>query len=139
MLAYDRYSLIKKTWNRVSNGEIVICDRYKSEEFGVMDSRRLNPEDYKGIKRKLAFIENNFYNKMPQPDLLFYLTVPVDVAVQRNEERIKDGKESEEFLRIRHNENQNLTYKAKEQYKINTDEDYGDVISTIKQIIWNKL
>ena len=31
------------------------------------------------------------------PDVLFYLTVPVEVAVQRNEARIKKGKESEEF------------------------------------------
>lgn len=139
VLAYDRYQLIKKSWNEVSNGKIVICDRYKSEDFGVMDSKRLNPDDYVGLKRKFAIIENSLYSKMPQPDLLFYLTVPVDVAVERNEARIKEGKEDEKFLRIRHKENKNLTYIAKEQYKVDTNKKYEDVINNIKQKIWNKL
>ena len=139
VLAYDRYQLIKKSWNEVSNGRIVICDRYKSEDFGVMDSKRLNPNDYIGIKRKLASIENNLYSKMPQPDILFYLTAPVDVAVERNETRIKEDKEDEKFLRIRHEENKNLTYLAKEQYQIDTNKEYKEVISNIKQLIWNKL
>jgi len=136
VLAYDRYALIKRYWQRASWGEIVICDRYKSENFGVMDSKRLDPEHYTGIKKKLALLENSLYRKMPEPDLLFYLTVPVEVAVQRNEERIKDGKESEAFLRTRHLENSDLTYKAKAQYIIDTNRDYGDVISEIKHIVW---
>ncbi len=36
--------------------------------------------------------------KMAKPDILFNLTVPVDVAVERNRSRIKEGKESEEFI-----------------------------------------
>ena len=135
-LAYDRYSLIKKQWRKTSNGEIVLCDRYKSENFGVMDSKRLNPKIYKGLKKKLAEYENYLYDIMPQPDILFYLTVPVDVAVQRNEARIKEGKESEEFLRIRHEENKNLTYSSKYYFKIDTDRNYKDVISEIKSKIW---
>ena len=135
-LAYDRYSLIKKQWRKTSNGEIVLCDRYKSEDFGVMDSKRLNPKLYNGLKKKLAEYENHLYNTIPQPDILFYLTVPVDVAVQRNEVRIKEGKESEEFLRIRHEENKNLVYNAKHYFKIDTNQDYKDVISDIKSKIW---
>jgi len=136
VLAYDRYALIKRYWNKVSNGEIVICDRYKSEDFNVMDSKRLNPQDYTGFKKKLALFENNLYAKMPEPDLLFYLTVPVDVAVKRNEERIKEGKEDEVFLRMRHQENQDLKYKAKLQYSIDTNTDYVNVIGKVKNILW---
>jgi thymidylate kinase len=138
-LAYDRYALIKKQWQKASNGEIVLCDRYKSEDFGVMDSRRLDPNVYTGLKKKLANFENKLYAMMPQPDILFYLTVPVDVAVQRNEDRIKEGKEDEEFLRIRHEENKDLTYKAKNKYLINTDSEYKDVIRDIKVKIWDIL
>ena len=139
ILAKDRYSLAKKCWNKVSNGEIVICDRYKSEDFGVMDSKRLNPELYSGIKLKLAQLENNFYNKMPIPDILFYLNVPVEVAVIRNKERIKEGKESEEFIRIRHEQNQGLKYKAKNNYLIDTNKEYKEVIEDIKTKIWDVL
>ena len=139
ILAYDRYKLAKKSWNKVSNGEIVICDRYKSENYGVMDSKRLNPNLYTGLKLKLAQLENNFYNKMPEPDILFYLNVPVEIAVARNKERIKEGKESEEFIRIRHKQNQGLKYKAKNNYLIDTNKDYKDVIEDIKTKIWSSL
>jgi len=138
-LAYDRYALIRNQWRKTSNGEIVLCDRYKSEDFGVMDSKRLNPDLYTGVKKKLAKFENKLYRIMPEPDMLFYLTVPVEIAVQRNEDRIKKGKESEEFLRIRHNENKNLTYRSKHQLNIDTNNDYVEVIGNIKKSIWNKI
>jgi thymidylate kinase len=138
-LAYDRYRLIKKQWRKTSNGEIVLCDRYKSEDFGVMDSKRLNPDIYTGLKKKLAQIENHLYRIMPEPDILFYLDVPVEVAVIRNEERIKEGKESEEFIRIRHEENKNLKYDAKLNYRIDTDRAYKDVILDIKSKIWEMI
>ena len=139
VLAYDRYSLIRKYWRKTSNGEIVLCDRYKSEDYGVMDSRRLKPDNYTGFKKKLAQFENRLYEQMPKPDIMFYLTVPVEVAVVRNENRIKDGKESEEFMRIRHAENQNLTYRAKVYSKIDTNREYQEVIQEIKSKIWDIL
>ena len=138
-LAYDRYTLAKKSWNKISNGEIVICDRYKSEDYGVMDSKRLNPKLYNGLKLKFALLENKLYDSMPVPDVLFYLNVPVDVAVVRNRERIKEGKESEEFIRIRHEQNQGLKYIAKYNYLIDTNQEYKNVISDIKNKIWRVL
>jgi len=139
VLAHDRYALAKKYWNKVSSGELVLCDRYKSEEYGVMDSKRLNPEHYEGYAKKLALYENRLYDKMPKPDILFYLTVPTEVAVIRNEKRIKEGKESEEFIRIRHAQNKNLTYKATYNYKIDTDQPYEEEIADIKEKIWSIL
>ena len=139
ILAYDRYILAKKMWAKSSNGVIVICDRYKSKNFGVMDSKRLILENYTGIKRKLAFKENKMYDSMSRPDLIFYLTVPIEIAVQRNTYRIKKGKESEEFLRKRHLENQNLKYRAKHVFKIDTDTNYKNVITEIKAKIWENI
>lgn len=139
VLAYDRFVLSNKMWKKSSKGSIVLCDRYKSENFGVMDSKRINAVNYEGLKKKLALKENRIYDSIAVPDILFYLTVPVDVAVKRNADRIKKGKESEEFLRIRHMENQNLKYIAKNFYKINTDREYNNVIKEIKTIIWENI
>ena len=139
VLAYDRFNLAKNIWKKSSKGNIVLCDRYKSEDYGVMDSKRLIPLDHSRIKKKLSLKENKLYDSIAVPDILFYLTVPVDVAVQRNEDRIKKGKESEEFLRKRHLENQNLKYKARGFYKINTDRPYIEVIKEIKNLIWENI
>ena len=139
LLAYDRYALAKKYWNRASLGEIVLCDRYKSEDYGVMDSKRLQPELYQGFKQKLAKLENKLYDTMPKPDILFYLTVPVEVAVVRNEERIKEGKESEEFIKIRHAQNKNLNYLATHNFPTDTNKEYNEVITDIKKKIWKVL
>jgi len=139
ILAYDRYSLIKKYWKKTSSGEIVILDRYKSEDYGVMDSKRLNTVHYSGIKLKLAEFENHLYDIMPTPDVLFYLTVPVEVAVQRNHDRIKEGKESEEFIRLRHKQNRDLNYNSNHTYIINTDQPYESEIRDIKSKIWDIL
>jgi len=139
VLSYDRYKLIKKYWDKASSGELVLCDRYKSEEYGVMDSKRLKPELYTGLSKKLALLENKFYDEMPKPDILFYLTVPVEVAVIRNEERIKEGKESEAFIKIRHEQNKNLTYHATHNFPTDTNRDYNEVITEIKKRIWERL
>ena len=137
ILAYDRYRLSKKYWNKVCKGDIVICDRYKSENYNVMDSKRLDPTIYKGFKRKLAILENKLYDIMPEPDILFYLIVPVDVAVKRNEERIKKGKETAEFIKLRHQQNKDLKYNSKNFYIIDTNREYNLVINEIKFKIWS--
>jgi len=139
VLAYDRYKLIKRCWRASSIGNIVILDRYKSENYGVMDSHRLNPIDYSGLKLKLVEIENSLYAKMPKPYILFYLTVPIEVAVQRNRDRIKEGKESEAFIRIRHKQNKDLTYNAHHQYTIDTNQSYENELKEIKSKIWKLL
>ncbi|HHD80765.1 MAG TPA: hypothetical protein ENK99_04070 [Campylobacterales bacterium] len=139
ILAYDRYRLTKKYWKKISLGEIVILDRYKSEDYGVMDSKRLNTVHYSGIKLKLAEFENHLYDTMPTPDVLFYLTVPVEVAVQRNHDRIKEGKESEEFIRLRHKQNRDLNYSSHNRYIIDTNQPYESEIKDIKSKIWSIL
>lgn len=139
ILAYDRKRLVYRQLKKVTNSEIVLCDRYKTENGGVMDSKRLSIDCYTGIKRRLAILENKFYDSMPQPDIIFNLTVPVEIAVIRNTERIKEGKETAEFIRIRHKENVGLSYKAKNYFEIDTNREYSKVISEIKSKIWELL
>jgi len=102
ILSYDRYKLIRKYWKKSVNGELVICDRYPSLDIGVMDSRRLNIQTLSGIKKYLANLEKKNYDSFPISDILFKLEVPVEVAIERNKDRVKQGKESEEFIRHRH-------------------------------------
>ncbi len=91
----------------------------------MMDSPRLNPKDYKGIKRKIAKLENSLYSKMPKTRYSILINCPYEVAVERNRTRIKEGTESEEFIRIRHKENQKAKYIGTNMlYKVDTDVPY---------------
>ncbi len=65
--------------------------------------------------------------------------MPIRSAVERNRTRIKEGKESEEFIRIRHKENQNLEYSAKQIFKIDTNVPYEMELREIKSSIWRVL
>jgi len=138
-LAYDRYRLAINSIGKVSKGEIILCDRYKSENYFVMDSKRLDPSSVKFIKRSLAKFENSFYDAMPEPDIIINLTVPIDVAVKRNNERVKKDKESESALRERYLKNKNLTYKSKSFYNIDTNQNYNKLVNEVKSIIWSNI
>ena len=135
-LAYDRFNLIKSNIRKSYKGEIIICDRYKSENINVMDSKRLSPNNFTSIKKSIAKIENSLYDKLIKPDLLINLTVPVDVAVDRNYKRNKINKENEDGIRERHLLNKNLEYKANLFKKIDTNKNYNEIILEVKSIIW---
>lgn len=139
VLAFDRYVYVKKIYRYKSLGKIVLCDRYKSENFGVMDSMKLNPKNYSGLKKYLSKMENNLYYSMPIPDIIFKLSVDVETAVKRNAARIKKGKESEEFIRLRHNQNQKLSYTSELFFDINTNYEYPEVLSKIKDSLWKNI
>jgi thymidylate kinase len=139
ILAFDRWHLLQKFQMAIDNNEIVICDRFPSLCNGVMDSPRLDPNRLFGIKKILAWLENRFYKKMRAPDLILRLTVPVDIAVKRNRERIKEGKETEDFIRVRHKLNKNLTYRAKTFREIDTTQNLKTVLEEAKKIIWKEL
>ena len=138
-LAYDRYCLAIKIKRKAAKGNIILCDRYKSENYCAMDSKRLDPSNFTFIKYYLAKIENLLYESIPKPDLIINLTVPINVAVKRNKQRKKKDKETEEALRYRHSKNNNLTYKSDLVYNIDTNKDYTILVNQVKNIVWNNL
>ena len=52
---------------------------------------------------------------------------------------LKEGKENETFIRIRHKQNSNLKYEAHHKYIINTNQSYKSEIKEIKSKIWGIL
>lgn len=139
MLSFDRMRLTRRFWRKSVSGKIVIFDRYPSSTVGAMDSQRMVPCDVKGLKKLLARWEEHCYSLIPIPDIVFQLHVPVEVAVQRNDMRKKEGKEADEFIRLRHEENSHLSYNGRLVYSIDTSRDYSVVIGQIKKLIWQNL
>jgi ribose 1,5-bisphosphokinase PhnN len=74
---------------------------------------------------------------IPPADLVISLTVPVEVAVQRNKNRGKY--EPEDYLRMRHARSADLDYEKTVVYKIDTDQPLDKTILEVKKAIWRAL
>jgi len=141
LLAYDRRSLLSRAYRRAANGTIVLCDRYPAGLSGAPDSPqlaylRLPPQRY-SIRRWLARIEARLYRQIPPPDLVIYLTAPLEVTVLRNATRGK--KEPEDYVRRRHAQSSNLEFGETAIYKINTDQPLDQTVHQVKKAVWRAL
>ncbi|HDY7617206.1 TPA: hypothetical protein RQJ81_004145 [Vibrio vulnificus] len=139
ILAYERFSAIKKARRYADRGYLVILDRYPSLNMGVMDSRRIVIDDNSScLIKKLAKTEDYFYSSCSLPDLLINLVVPVDVSIERNQNRVKLDKETDEEIIERYRKNSNLKYNAYTFKEVNMnrniDECMSDIMSQIHKM-----
>ncbi|MBE3707467.1 hypothetical protein HJ123_09435 [Vibrio parahaemolyticus] len=88
--------------------------------------------------KKLAKTEDYFYSSCSLPDLLMNLVVPVDVSIERNQNRVKLDKETDEEIIERYRKNSNLKYNAYTFKEVNMnrniDECMSDIISQIHKM-----
>jgi thymidylate kinase len=144
-LAWDRYRLLCKVDRARASGEIIICDRYPSQQTGAMDSPRLeehiNENGFKiAIFNRLARCERKIYQKMPLPDIVIKLTVSLEIAKIRNAERKKGDKDSDEFIEVRHRNAHNWFKEGiKHNVEINTDQSISATILKAKKVVWESL
>lgn len=105
-LAFDRRTLILKMHRAASRGEVVISDRYVSPVPKAIDSTHFSNEDVhntrSALKRWLMRTERDLYASIPAPDLVIALTVPVEVAIERDQQRDKKGPKNPGYIRRRH-------------------------------------
>jgi len=144
-LAWDRKQLLVKARRLAANGEILICDRYPSETVGAMDSPRLQENmDANGLIGSLynwlARLEKHFYQQIPPPDLVLQLKVSIETAKKRNRERIKIGKETDEYLESRHLQSQEWHFSGTKYIQsIDTELPLPETILKVKESIWEAI
>lgn len=141
LLAYDRRALLSRAFGRAANGTVVLCDRYPSSLNGAPDSPQLShfpvtPNRY-SVRRLLAQIEARLYRDVPPPDLVIYLSAPLEVTVSRNAARCK--KEPEDYVRWRHARSSNLEFEKTSVHRINTNQPLDQTVLEVKKAIWNTL
>jgi thymidylate kinase len=141
LLAYDRRALLIHAHASAANGTIILCDRYPSMTRGAPDGPQLfhllDEMDKNPLRRWLASTEQRLYQQIPTPDLVISLTVPVEVAVQRNKARGKT--EPEDYLRRRHALASHFDYGKAYVVSVSTDQPLGKTVLDIKRAIWNTL
>ncbi len=141
LLAYDRRSLLSRALGRVAHGTLVLCDPYPSLQSGAPDSPQLShlpvSQNRYSVRRLLAKIEARLYRENPPPDMVIYLSAPLEVTVSRNATRGK--KEPEDYVRRRHARSSNLKFEKTPIYEINTDQPLDQTVLEVKRAIWNAL
>jgi thymidylate kinase len=141
LLAHDRRALLTRAYASAANGAIVLSDRYPSIERGALDGAQLG-HDHSSVsggtaRRRLAAVEARLYRDIPPPDLVVYLTAPLDVALERNRWRGKF--EPESYLLSRHTRSSNLEFGRALVRRVDTDRPLDEVSSEIRRIIWAAL
>jgi thymidylate kinase len=141
LLAYDRRSLLVRAFSQAANGTIVLCDRYPSLGSGAPDGPQLShfplPPGRGSLRRLLARVEASLYRDIPPPDMVLQLSVPLEVAVLRNETRGK--REPEDYVRLRHSLIANLDFGRTPVHRINTDRPVAETVLEVKRALWNLL
>jgi thymidylate kinase len=141
LLAHDRQALLTQAYSRAANGTIVLCDRYPSSQDGAPDSPQLADlavaTDQPLLQRQLAAMEGRLYRNIPPPDLVVYLSAPLDVTINRNATRGK--KEPEEYVRWRHARSSHLEFGKAPVCRVNTDQPLDQTILEVKKAIWGAL
>jgi len=141
LLAYERRALLSSAYAAAASGAIVFSDRYPSVDRGALDGAQLGHDhgavDGGALRRRLAAVEARLYRDIPPPDLVVYLTAPLEVALERNRSRGKS--EPESYLLSRHERSSSLVFERTVVHRVDTNRPLQDVSSEIRRIVWAAL
>ena len=142
MVAFSRERLISRGFRWSSNGTFVLSDRYPTTEVGAVDSARL---DAKRLSRQmsplrwLARLENRIYRRIPPPEIILRLSVPLEVALERNAIRGTRHSKSDDYLRCRRVRVNATDFRTARIFELDTQQSLPGTILAAKQAIWESL
>ncbi len=143
LLARERAALLLRAHRRAATGSIVIADRYPTRLVGAMDSPQVLPEllptSRWSIARFFGRQEAALYARIPPPDVVSRLTVPVAGAGELNATRLKKGNEDEAYVRRRHAIAASLQYDTPHHFEIDTNRSLDATLREIKTLLWSSL
>jgi thymidylate kinase len=166
LLAWDRRALARGLARQAARGWLVVCDRYPSAQVGAADSARFAvppspptplPQGARGgtetplpsgergrgeggrLAAYLARLENALYRQVPPPAVVLRLTVPLAVAIQRNRERCKTGKESDAYVTRRHGAFVAPSFPNVPTVEVDTSMSQALTIHTVRRVLWQVL
>ena len=136
-LAFLRLRKASVAVRRAREGNMVLVDRWPTNSLGKMDGPKIiNYRTGNSLVSLLASIEQKIYKKIPEADLCFYLEVDIDDALKRNHERVKEGKESDEEIVMRHQNNQETIPICNKLIKFSNAGSYKEMLPKLAYNIW---
>lgn len=143
MIAFDQRKLINKARHLADKGEIIISDRYPSNSLGGMDGRRVDPlffDKNEPFKRFLAGIEKKIYSNISKPNLVFKLSVSLEINLKRFSERNEETKSNpEKQIQCRRAVAEKWKLPGVPIHKIDNSGSLETVQNRIKNLLWNSV
>ncbi len=140
VLALLRLLKARKTVSDARRGYLVLVDRWPTNELNKMDGPRIVTGPGSGkLQRFCASVEQWAYSRMPLADVCFFLELPLEVALERNRLRIKEGKETDKEIMARFSQNQQHSPLA---CKTVTFDNGGELSVKLKELLtmmWNEV
>ena len=137
LLAYDRKIEAKKAHRYSQKGYLVICDRYPGLLEGKMDSPRIHKDTNRNSLYQFCYrLEQALYKSIKKADMIFHLSVSIEEAIKRNNERDKYGKETDDELRERYQTNSGVTFLSDNYNFIDATVPFNEVLSKVMKDIW---
>lgn len=138
LVAFDQRSVLKNAFAKAGQGAIVICDRFPSAILGGTDGPRVDPAWYSHpLKKWLANMEKRIYASIQPPDQAFVLTVPVEVALKRNDQRA--GTEGEAYVRTRHADVASWVVPNCKIHRLENTQPLVEALKDFKRLVWQAL
>ena len=139
-LAFLRLRKASIAVRKAREGNMVLVDRWPTDSHGKMDGPKIiNSITRNSLVNFLASIEQSIYKKIPEADLCFYLEVDIDNALKRNHERVKEGKESDEEIVMRHQNNHDIIPICKKLIKFSNTGPYKEMLPKLAYDIWREI
>jgi len=122
-----------KIVRQANEGSVALVDRWPTDEVGKMDGPRIRFNCKSSVAiRAMGGIEEWAYSRMPKADVCFYFEVPLSVAITRNQSRVKQGKETDEEINSRFENNKNYKPLARRLVRFNNE---GELIKKKKEFL----
>lgn len=135
ILALLRLRKARQVCNEAKHGGIMLIDRWPTDELGKMDGPRVILGENSGVLLRLCKnIESWAYTCMPHVDICYFFEVPIEVASQRNQSRVKENKETDEQIYARFLGNIDFKPLARKTIRF---ENSGDFLIKRKEFIEN--
>lgn len=84
--AIDRYSSYMSDWRKEYENSIILCDRYTTSNLIHQGAKLNTKEDIDEYCQWIVDLEYN-KNKIPKPDLVIFLDMPLDYSISLMENR----------------------------------------------------
>jgi O-antigen/teichoic acid export membrane protein len=143
LLAWDRRALALRVARLTAKGWLVISDRYPTACVGAPDSARLHTSATEPGKSRfrdlLSRLENRLYSDISDPGIVVRLKAPLDLSLNRNRTRQKEGKEGDDFVASRHGDFFMPPFGAATVFELDTSTSLQRSIVTLRTQLWQHL